>query len=483
MASPNAARAVLAFGDGPSIAAKQLAEASLSGGLAGLAETASKKFGLKPDSFDVCDACGKIETDKALQRALCMAGGGVCTLEIRERPVWSKMRGMGEQIKALSKAGSETEKAMEALEARVSARLEGLLGELGAQQRRSDSLARLVEDMALEQMSQRAVKQEVDSLAKLVEGMALEQMSERAVRPQVESLSRVVQDMALENIETRATLLELRGGTAPAAQPEALGSELSAKIEKANAYIEELRRLCDAKTAPTAETDGDSDRGLEDLRECAKSARSDVVALQSEVRGLQRWRMKVEAQEVGAPVSPLLHRRVRNAGTSTASAPWADAAGVAPQEAHQQEDRSLPERAGTPVSPQVHRRARNVGTSTASAPWMVDTGMASQEDKLAAERTGSPASSPQVYRRVKHSPSPGAVSAHWIDIAGPDFAPGSPPGIAYSKKSHLHRSAGKASHKGEGAAGTSFAWLMSPSRPHDRLQGSQSLPQLVVTAS
>lgn len=117
---------------------KQVAISRQSPSVDELRQCAELKFSLVPASFDLFDACGKVETDVALSRSKLMMKGGNLVLEVRERPEWRKMREMDAQIKLL--AGNSTnqdkriahlvEEACQSIEKRLLQRVEASLQKL-----------------------------------------------------------------------------------------------------------------------------------------------------------------------------------------------------------------------------------------------------------------------------------------------------------------------------------------------------------------
>lgn len=108
-----------------------------------LAQHAEAAFDLHPGSYELFDAFGKVETAAALQRSIAMAGDEPCVLEVREQPVWQKLRAMEARLESCLAAAEPAaqrapawtvidESFLEAIEERVLAKTEADIADLRA---------------------------------------------------------------------------------------------------------------------------------------------------------------------------------------------------------------------------------------------------------------------------------------------------------------------------------------------------------------
>mmetsp|Transcript_133699 Transcript_133699/g.387073 ORF Transcript_133699/g.387073 Transcript_133699/m.387073 type:complete len:299 (+) Transcript_133699:100-996(+) len=141
--------------------------------LADLQERAEAEFGLQPNSYDLFDACGKVETT-ALQRVVRMAGDEACQLELRERPEWKKLRELEARIEAVASQQMAAQSVPQpevalldlAILDGVGRALQGTIAGLAALETKvNQNLAPLVQSMALSQIDTKAKLETIDGFA------------------------------------------------------------------------------------------------------------------------------------------------------------------------------------------------------------------------------------------------------------------------------------------------------------------------------
>lgn len=93
---------------------------------------AEATLSLHPQSYEIHDACGKVDAD-SFDRSL--ASRGLCVLELREKPEWQKMRQMEVQIQQILERSSEAEIKAE-VERQVAAHVDAAMGRLKAELRK-----------------------------------------------------------------------------------------------------------------------------------------------------------------------------------------------------------------------------------------------------------------------------------------------------------------------------------------------------------
>jgi chaperonin cofactor prefoldin len=193
------------------------------------------KFGLPPDSFGIFDDFGKVTNTTALVRAIGTSTDAPCIFQVREKPVWRKLREMEEKIETLVARCPVADNIMKTIEERSSNRftkLRSALQDLDAKVNRS--IAPLLQSMALQQMDAKEAKHEgshasppfeemdakVGSIAALLQSMALQQID---LKTKLDSLS--------ENSATHVA----SGGIAkmPELREEAILAVLGRQEEKA----------------------------------------------------------------------------------------------------------------------------------------------------------------------------------------------------------------------------------------------------------
>lgn len=135
-------------------------------GIAQLQHEAQTVFGVQQDTYSFFDACGKIEGDDALRRAMLMSadrGDGPFSLEVRERAEWQKMRYLEARIDTLAaQAGPGlSEWAIQQLEERVMSKTNDVITEAMECFRRTEAkvdqvIAPLLENLAVAQMDTKA---------------------------------------------------------------------------------------------------------------------------------------------------------------------------------------------------------------------------------------------------------------------------------------------------------------------------------------
>jgi len=190
------------------------------GSLEALAAEVVAKLELHPDSFSIFDDCGKVGDAMALQRAFDMAGDSPCVLEVREAPVWKKMREMEAKMNVLVARCPVVDKVLLGIEERSEKRFDTLVsalqmvhedaGGLGAvaELRQSleeleikvnQSIAPLLQSVAIQEMELKAKLDSLDvslfskeldakvnnGIAPMLQSMALQQMD---LKDQLESL-------------------------------------------------------------------------------------------------------------------------------------------------------------------------------------------------------------------------------------------------------------------------------------------------------
>jgi hypothetical protein len=158
-------------------------------------------FGLAPDSFAIFDDFGKVVDSTALWRAFDMAVDGTCVLQVREEPIWRKVREMEEKIQLLSARCPVADSIMMRIEERSAnrfAKLRSALQDIDAKV--NHSIAPLLQSMALQQMDTKAqlecatntfqpckeMDAKVGSIAALLQSVALQQID---LKTQLDSLN------------------------------------------------------------------------------------------------------------------------------------------------------------------------------------------------------------------------------------------------------------------------------------------------------
>mmetsp|Transcript_85578 Transcript_85578/g.242652 ORF Transcript_85578/g.242652 Transcript_85578/m.242652 type:complete len:585 (-) Transcript_85578:245-1999(-) len=89
-------------------------------------------FGLPPGTYDLYDKFGKIEHPEDLQRALDTAGGGECTIEIREHSQFTQIRDLETENRGQNERMAAIEASIRAAEQRADEKLETSKDELTA---------------------------------------------------------------------------------------------------------------------------------------------------------------------------------------------------------------------------------------------------------------------------------------------------------------------------------------------------------------
>eukprot|EP00490_Sorites_sp_Unknown_P026920 CAMPEP_0114650200 /NCGR_PEP_ID=MMETSP0191-20121206/7516_1 /TAXON_ID=126664 /ORGANISM="Sorites sp." /LENGTH=330 /DNA_ID=CAMNT_0001863997 /DNA_START=39 /DNA_END=1031 /DNA_ORIENTATION=+ len=93
---------------------------------------AEAALSLHPQSYEIYDACGKVDAD-SFDRSLA-SSRGLCVLELREKPEWQKMRQMELQIQGLLDAKENQQKLLAAdVEQQVAVQVEKAMQKLKAE--------------------------------------------------------------------------------------------------------------------------------------------------------------------------------------------------------------------------------------------------------------------------------------------------------------------------------------------------------------
>lgn len=149
---------------------------------------AENTWELEPGSYDIQHASGKVDSVPALQQALRAANGGVCKLEVIERPEGKIMRKMHSEMKLM--------------EGRLMQKLEESLVELRKEVKQNDSrlssaVAPLVQCIAVEQIELRSTLQRLTNEAE-----------SSTATPLVCSVTPVVSDPAETGLTMDASVLK-----------------------------------------------------------------------------------------------------------------------------------------------------------------------------------------------------------------------------------------------------------------------------------
>lgn len=190
------------------------------GSLEALAAEVVAKLELHPDSFSIFDDFGKVGDAMALQRALDMAGDSPCVLEVREAPVWKKMREMEAKMNILVARCPVVDRVLLGIEERSEKRFETLAsafqvvqgGTLGsvAELRQgleeldikvNQSIAPLLQCVAIQEME---LKAKLDSLDVSMFSEELDAKVNNGIAP-------MLQSMALQQMDLKDQLESLKG--------------------------------------------------------------------------------------------------------------------------------------------------------------------------------------------------------------------------------------------------------------------------------
>lgn len=190
------------------------------GSLEALAAEVVAKLELHPDSFSMFDDFGKVGDAMALQRALDMAGDSPCVLEVREAPVWKKMREMEAKMNILVARCPVVDRVLLGIEERSEKRFETLAsafqvvqgGTLGsvAELRQgleeldikvNQSIAPLLQCVAIQEME---LKAKLDSLDVSLFSEELDAKVNNGIAP-------MLQSMALQQMDLKDQLESLKG--------------------------------------------------------------------------------------------------------------------------------------------------------------------------------------------------------------------------------------------------------------------------------
>jgi len=246
------------------------------GALRILAREAEAKFGMYPQSFNLFDPRGQVDSVEALRTALQTAGDGICEFEVRERPDfrWNKLRSMDAQIAALHKQGPEIEVAMRNMEERIMERVTASLSSMRDELRHTDEkvcqgLAPLVQSVALEQID---LKARLDKgIAPMVQTLAMEQIDAKAKLKaiNVDALIGCMEAVAAKASATLETALEQ--------------SSLSQQENSAPKGVDNINSDVVTLAGLVADKEQILRTEIKSISERAQSAENDLKALQSQV--------------------------------------------------------------------------------------------------------------------------------------------------------------------------------------------------------
>mmetsp|Transcript_96382 Transcript_96382/g.171314 ORF Transcript_96382/g.171314 Transcript_96382/m.171314 type:complete len:576 (+) Transcript_96382:85-1812(+) len=134
----------------------------LARGFEGIRSQAEAILGLHPQSYELHDSCGEVESSHTLDRVLACSKG-FCVLNVREKPEWQKMRQMEQQIQQLiDKESSKADfsKALEETEKKILAQVDTVASDMKEQvkalQGQMQTIVPLLKSLSCEQMDVRA---------------------------------------------------------------------------------------------------------------------------------------------------------------------------------------------------------------------------------------------------------------------------------------------------------------------------------------
>jgi len=215
------------------------------------------KFSLHPGSFSIFGGFGKVDGAEALQRAIDMAGGGLCILEVREAPEWQKIREMEARINVLVARCPMVDSALMSVEERSSRRFEKLAAAVQAVDEQAmlrAELARAEVRHGLETMDAKVSR----SIAPLLQCVALEQMELKGKLDSLGSsllfeetnakincgIAPMLQAMALQQMELKSQLDSLQL-CSPYEQPV---DSLREKVDEMGDAMKDLTREMGVKS-------------------------------------------------------------------------------------------------------------------------------------------------------------------------------------------------------------------------------------------
>jgi len=208
-----------------------------------LTSDVEEKFGLAEGSFSIFDDFGKVANSTALLRAVDSATEGPCILQVREEPVWRKLREMEEKIETLVARCPVADNIMKTIEERSSNRfmkLRSALQDLDAKV--NHSIAPLLQSMALQQ---------IDTKSKLESSYASPPFEEMDAK--VGSIAALLQSVALQQMELKTKLDSLT---------ETVGihtaNDNTAIVQELRKEMEDLKSGCEEKTAIMEDLGGTS---------------------------------------------------------------------------------------------------------------------------------------------------------------------------------------------------------------------------------
>jgi len=235
-------RVVLTFGDAG-------VQAWGDEGLEALHQQVLKRFALPADSFQLFDDCGRVDSERGLQRAVAMAGEGVCVLEVRERPEWRRLRELDGRLRTLAARVPSCDD-LRALEDRMLQRLECV------QKQRQDE--------------RETVIGEADNPGKLLpHSWSAANALDSCSRAAIEELQETIQSIRLH---VESSIAELA----------------SSKASRLSAELDDLRAVVLQEVASMSKAQEGVDFCLQSLHEKSQLTQEAVKSLRTEVRSLDQ---------------------------------------------------------------------------------------------------------------------------------------------------------------------------------------------------
>lgn len=229
------------------------------------------KLDLHPDSFSIFDDFGKVGDAVALQRAMDMAGDSPCVLEVREAPVWKKMREMESKMNILVARCPVVDRVLLDIEERSVKRFDSLASAFQLMHVGAGGLNSVADHTVLVRQSLEELETKVNqSIAPLLQCVAIQEIETKAKLDSLNmslfseeldakvnnGIAPMLQSMALQQMDLKDQLESLQGS--PSCRScEKLSDSMQAytvKVDEVDEVTKNLQKEMDMSSGTIQQT-------------------------------------------------------------------------------------------------------------------------------------------------------------------------------------------------------------------------------------